>query len=84
MSRHVHACLSLQNTQLGLPSGEARLLDAAGIVVTTTGERLFAGGPLQLYELAHAVVPGEVLRAAGKECGKTLVPAEVMRCLHVV
>lgn len=30
-------------------------------MVTSSGERLFAGGPLGLYELSHAIVPGAPL-----------------------
>ena len=51
----------LQETQLGLISGEARQLASVGLVVTSVGERLFAGGPLELYELSHAVVPGSAV-----------------------
>ncbi len=33
-------------------------MHVADIVTTSLGEHLFVGGMLQLYELAHAVLPG--------------------------
>ncbi|KAF5835521.1 hypothetical protein DUNSADRAFT_7260 [Dunaliella salina] len=40
---------------------EVSLLNAAGMVVTSTGERRSCGSMLRLYELSHAIVPGDAL-----------------------
>ncbi|KAJ9518968.1 hypothetical protein QJQ45_026184 [Haematococcus lacustris] len=45
-------------TEQGLKQHEVALLGAAGMVATSAGERRFAGGLLQMYELSHAIVPG--------------------------
>ncbi|KAL6765622.1 hypothetical protein V8C86DRAFT_503623 [Haematococcus lacustris] len=46
------------NTEQGLSNPEMALLGAASMVATSAGERRFAGGLLQMYELSHAIVPG--------------------------
>ena len=53
--------LNDSETQLSLESSEARALETASIVVTSAGERLLVGGPLRLFELSHAIVPGAPL-----------------------
>lgn len=49
------------DTLVSVESSEARALETAGIVVTSAGERVFAGGLLRLFELSHAIVPGAPL-----------------------
>lgn len=64
------------NTQQGLLQQEVAQLAAAGMVATSAGERRFAGGMLKLYELSHAIVPGEALTVYTAKRGLRVALAE--------
>jgi hypothetical protein len=62
---HTHNCTQVRyvldpDTMQGLMQQEVSLLSAAGMVVTSSGERRSCGSMLRLYELSHAIVPGMI------------------------